>query len=287
MCLRIRFLGLSLLGFTESLESVVSCILTIPASFHHYFFNSFPQVCTLSPLLLGLWWHECWIFHYCLIGLKDVSFPPPQSFSLYCSDWIIPVVSNITMIASLAFFPFELRFSWYEISSHVSCDFCLYLWHINNEILGLFFLNFAFCGCLLMLVQFSKTLQWFSGLFCIYHIQWSVWGVGGGSQGLWQTNYYLFHVCTSLGWTQGFKKIYEFIILSSFLFSVAKLFSQFPKFSVLGLWITTYSMVLKHKRPSGGRTKSYVTNPMLLAPQFYSVKEFLSSQIWLLEGIVG
>ena len=123
-----------------------------------------------------------------------------------------------------------------------------------------------------MLVQFSKTLQWFSGLFCIYHIQWSVWGVGGSSQGLWQTNYYLFHICTSLGWTQGFKKIYEFIILSSFLFSVAKLFSQFPKFSVLGLWIITYSMVLKHKRPSGGRTKSYMTNPRLLAPQFYSVK---------------
>ena len=37
-------------------------------------------------------------------------------------------------------------------------------------------------------------------------------------------------------------------------------------------------MVLIHLRPSGGRTKSYVTNPTLLAPQFYSLKEFLSAQ---------
>ena len=92
-----------------------------------------------------------------------------------------------------------------------------------------------------MSVQFSKTLQWFSGLFCIYRIQWSVWGLSGGSKGLWQTNYYLFHVCMSLGWTQEFKTIYKPILLSSSLPIVTKLFSQFPKFSVLGLWTTTYS----------------------------------------------
>lgn len=122
-----------------------------------------------------------------------------------------------------------------------SCDFCLYPWRVNNEILFFFFLNFAFCGLLLMSVQFSKTLQWFSGLFCIYYIQWSVWELCGGSQGLWQTNYYLFHVCMSLGWTQEFKTIYDPILLSSFLSTVTKLFSQFPKISVLSLWTTTYS----------------------------------------------
>ena len=45
----------------------------------------------------------------------------------------------------------------------------------------------------------------------------------------------------SLGWTQEFKTIYEPILLSSSLPTVAKLFSQFPKFSVLGLWTATYS----------------------------------------------
>lgn len=85
----------------------------------------------LNLSLLSYRSHRCFIFS-------------PQSFSLYCSYWIIPIVSNIILIASLAFFPFELRYSWHEISSHVSCDFCLYLWHINNEILGLFLFKFCF-----------------------------------------------------------------------------------------------------------------------------------------------
>lgn len=43
---------------------------------------------TLSLLLLQLWWHKCLIIQYCppdLLGSVHIF----QSFSLWCSDWII------------------------------------------------------------------------------------------------------------------------------------------------------------------------------------------------------
>lgn len=117
MCLGIRFLGLSLLGFTVSLESVVLCILTILASFHHYFFNSFPQVCSLSPLLQGLWRHKCWIFNYCLTGLKDFSFFSPV---------FLPLLFRLNNTYCFQ----HLSSHWLPLllSSHLSWDFHDPLW---------------------------------------------------------------------------------------------------------------------------------------------------------------